>query len=315
MTDQDKILLFLRTSGPTIPAKVAKHISTEILLASAHLSDLSSQGKVKISGLKIGGTPLYYLPGQEGQLYPFAAGNINPKDLQVLETLKTKQVLREKELDLLSKVALRSLKDFAVPLHVTIQSQTEIFWKWSLLSDEQTNVRIKELLQPEASQEPVELPTPQHAPMPLETQKILLDKKYQELDQELETEEVEEKSEKPFLQKIKERIKKPKVEDDFLPALEQFFNKLKIKVEQKETVRKTELNFIVKIPSVVGTMTYFCKAKNKTRCDERDVSSAYMEAQVKKLPLLFLYNNELNKKAQEMLDSGAFENLLVKRIE
>ena len=54
MQDQDKILQFLRTVGPTIPSKVAKNINTDILFASAHLSDLSAQGKVKISNLKIG---------------------------------------------------------------------------------------------------------------------------------------------------------------------------------------------------------------------------------------------------------------------
>src|SRR3989344_2212439 len=120
MADQDKIIHFLRLIGPTLPSKVAKNINTEILIASAHLSDLAAQGKVKISRLKVGGSPLYYLPGQEEQLYHFAAGNLNHKDFQVLEQLRQKKVLRENSLDLLSKVALRSLHDFAVPLHVTV---------------------------------------------------------------------------------------------------------------------------------------------------------------------------------------------------
>ena len=75
MLDQDKILNFLKVTGPTLPAKVAKNINTNILLASAHLSDLSSQGKVKISKLKIGGSPLYFLPGQEGEQYRFYQGS------------------------------------------------------------------------------------------------------------------------------------------------------------------------------------------------------------------------------------------------
>ena len=135
MTDQDKILQFLRMIGPTIPAKVAKHLNTQILLTSAHLSDLISQGKVKISHLKIGGTPLYYLPGQEYQLYQFAPGNLNPKDAQVLHRLKEEKVLQESDLDLLGKVSLRGLRDFAVPLHVTLNGRKELFWKWHLLSE------------------------------------------------------------------------------------------------------------------------------------------------------------------------------------
>jgi len=59
--------------GPTLPAKVAKAINQPLLIASAALSDLSSQGKVKISNLKVGGSPLYYLPGQEEELMKFAS--------------------------------------------------------------------------------------------------------------------------------------------------------------------------------------------------------------------------------------------------
>jgi len=88
-----------------------------------------------------------------------------------------------------------------------------------------------------------------------------------------------------------------------------------IALDQKETLRKNaELNFLIRIPSLVGETMYFCKAKNKQRCDEKDLAAAYMEAQVKKMPLLFLYTNELNKKAQEMLESGAFANVIVKKI-
>ena len=79
--------------------------------------------------------------------------------------------------------------------------------------------------------------------------------------------------------------------------------------------KNAEMNFLVKVPSVVGEIIYFCKAKQKNRCDEKDLSAAYMEAQTKKLPLLFLYTKEMNKKAQEMLESDAFENAIIKKIE
>src|SRR3989344_5119739 len=147
MDVQDKIIFFLKNGGPTIPSKVAKHINTNILFASAHLSDLVSQGKVLVSSLKIGGSPLYYLSGQEDQLYNFALGNLNSKDMKVLDKLKEKKVLRESNLDLLSKVSLRSLKDFAVPLKVNFYGNVELFWKWHLLPQEETNEAIKDHLE------------------------------------------------------------------------------------------------------------------------------------------------------------------------
>ena len=311
MTDQDRILQLLRTSGPSLPSKVAKTINTQILLASAHLSDLSSQGKLKVSDLKVGGSPLYYLPGQEPLLYPFAAGNINPKDLQVLDHLKNDQILREATLDLLSKVSLRSLKDFAIPLHVTFQGKTELFWKWHLLSTEESNRLISDLL---VGSQRSEAPQSMILPESLSpTEEIKREEQKTLTPLPIEPERNEEK-----ITRTPEKVVKAKrsvVEDTFLPDIDRFCSKLKIELVQKETLRKNaELNLIVKVPSVVGSMTYFCKAKNKSKCDEKDISTAYMEAQVKKLPLLFPYTEELNKKAQEMLESGAFENAVVRRL-
>ncbi|MDP3734695.1 MAG: hypothetical protein Q8R37_05695, partial [Nanoarchaeota archaeon] len=111
-------------------------------------------------------------------------------------------------------------------------------------------------------------------------------------------------------------IVKTKTADTFFPSVDALFKTLEITVEKKDLVRKNaEVNFAVDIPSVVGKMRYFCKAKNKLKCDEKDLSSAYVEAQMKKLPLLFLYSNKLTKKAQIMINSGVFENLIIKKIE
>jgi len=360
---QDQILHFLRATGPTLPAKVAKNIKTEILIASAHLSDLASQGKIKISSLKIGGSPLYYLPGQESQLYNFAAGNLNPKDVQVLERLKEQKVLREKDLDLLAKVALRSLKDFAIPLQVRSQQNSELFWKWHLLSEEETNNIIGDILSPPAPpkekasemSETGDVVSPPAAEISLpEVQTTLRDQqatsieenksrkrtrrsaetrpiKKQSLPQDVlhagqeEKEEKQEKEqeqkqeEKPVIAKLRNKTldkKKETAPDPFLLRIQQFFEERQITVEQSEIIRKNkELDLCVQVPSVVGEITYFCKAKNKKRCDEKDLSAAYMEAQIKKLPLLFLYSDQLTPKVQEMLETDVFLNTLIKKIE
>lgn len=353
MPDQDKILQFLAVNGPSLPTKVAKLIGTEIIIASAHLSDLSAQGKVKISYLKVGGSPLYYLAGQEDQLERFAASNINPQDLNVLNLLKEHKVLRESELELLPKVALRHLKDFAFPLQVTFQGKMELFWKWHLLPETEANQLIKsKLLENKFREEPVPVPpAPLPPSVPSETDKSLAEQMYNQ-QQEKQKTLMEEKKEEPkpiekkLFQTTKEKpaervVEKPvekvvekviekhsekkienpvrkyaKVNDKFMPLLEDFFKSKKIIIEQKEILRKNaEINFLLKVPSVVGNLTYFCKAKNKAKCDEKDLSSAYMEAQIKKLPLLLLYTNEFTKKAQEMLDTGAFENTVVKKVE
>lgn len=346
MADQDKILLFLGSNGPSLPTKIAKALNIEILFASAHLSDLKAQGKINISNLKIGGSPLYYLLGQEHQLYKFASGNMNPKDLEVLNRLKERKVLREAELDLLSKVALRSLHDFAIPLHVTLNGKKELFWKWHLISKEETNKIIGEMINPAVEKEELIAPMmapalaiPETRPEVKTPAEPLLEKRMEtvsptmpEVKKELSSPstvqvtltalperkgEVSGTSEKRInIPKIKERAAHKKKEDEFFPVIGDLFKKLKIAVEQQEVIRKNaELNLVVKVPSAVGQMTYFCKAKQKNRCDEKDLSAAYMEAQIKKLPLLFLYTGELTKKAQDMLQSEAFQNVIVKKVE
>ena len=57
-----------------------------------------------------------------------------------------------------------------------------------------------------------------------------------------------------------------------------------VEVINSEEVRKSEIDLIIEIKSAMGNLTYFCKAKNKKSVNEGDLSSAYLQAQDKKLP-------------------------------
>ncbi len=346
----DQILQFIRTTGPTIPARVGRHIKTELLFASAHLADLASQGKIKVSNLKLGGSPLYYLQGQEEQLYNFAQDNLNPKDFTVLSRLKEVKVLRESDLDLLSKVALRTIKDFAIPLQVRVKDTVSLFWKWHLTSDEEVTGLISSILKEEgvaqAKQAAQETIPPQHLSVPstpiapIENTSSPISSETKPQKQELEVtqakkvkrrEKVVEDGKQEKLEKINEPVvienkvsAYPPPEKDSSLSLDPFFiltdtfmKKMNINVQEGVVMRKnSELNLIIKVPSVVGEVTYYCKAKKKSKCDEKDLSTAFMEARLKKLPLLFLYTNDLTKKANELIaNSVNLENIIVKKIE
>ena len=113
----------------------------------------------------------------------------------------------------------------------------------------------------------------------------------------------------------KEKIKKPKQdkEDEFLSQLIKFFEKSSIKIINSEVIRKNaEIDFIVEIPSVVGNLQYYCKAKNKKRVSDSDLSSAYVKGQLRKLPVLFISTGELSTKAESMLTKEL--NLAFKKI-
>jgi len=274
---KQKILELIKIKGPIIPAQISKEINSDILMSSAHLSELSSEGRVKVSNVKIGGTPLYYLPGQEPQLQNFS-DNLHEKERKAYEILKEKKILRDNKLEPVIRVALREIKDFAVPLQVTYQNNKEIFWKWYLLNKEETESLIKPMLTKKEE--------------PIETKKIEPKK------------EIKPQTKEQIKKEIKERPLRADTTSSFLQELKSYFNRNKINIKNEQIIRKnSEIDFILEIPSTIGSLEFYCKAKNKKRINDSDLSSAYVQGQLKKLPVLFLTKGDLTKKAKEILNA------------
>ena len=127
----------------------------------------------------------------------------------------------------------------------------------------------------------------------------------------LPPEEIEEKQEK--LVDISKRISKEK--DEFFIRLKKHFSEKNVNIVDFEIQRKnSEIDLLLDVPSVVGKIQYYCKAKNKKRCNEGDLSTAFVQGQLKKLPVLFLTSGKLTAKAQKMLEKE-FKNLIISNIE
>ncbi|MFH1133961.1 MAG: hypothetical protein V1735_05695 [Nanoarchaeota archaeon] len=289
---QEDILSFVRRSGPIIPATLAKDIGKDIFIASAMLSELVDQKKLKLSALKVGGTPVYFLPGDEPKLEGFIS-HLNPKDRQTAEILRDKKVLKETDLDPLTRVSLRQIRDFAVPLDVNFGEATDRFWKWAFISNADAEPLIKGILghretprpMPEQKEPVKKAAAPQKEPSPPEP--------------------------KPAKQ-LPIEPKEP-AGDPFLSKVEHYFKHNDIEVVQKTLVRQGEADFIVMLNSTVGRLTYYCKAKSKKKITDSDLSSAYVQGEMKKLPVLFLSSGELTKKAKDMCRS-AFVNMSIKKL-
>ena len=332
MEQQDKILFMARES-PLTPTQVAKAIGKDSWIASAMLSALVEKGLLKISHVKIGSTPLYYAPNHSDQLQRFSS-YLNEKDRRVYDLLKEKKILRENALDPLSRVCVKNIKDFARPLEVSFNNVKEIFWKWYLLPDAEAEPIIRGILtgqqpapQPEPSPsqpEPTPEPTPpspesvshpQPEPGPIleqETKKVKPEKqkikpeKHKASPERPKTKKPPKKeTQKRIVDKIKEIIKKPKTikgSDAFLKQLVKYFENNNIKIiEQLEQKRKSEFEFIVEIESSIGALTYFCHAKDKKKIGEADMSNAFVQGQLTKLPVLFLVTGTLTKQAEKMM--------------
>ena len=313
MDTHEKILSFIRLKGPSIPVQISKEIGTNILLASAYLSELTSRKQLKASSVKIGGSPLYFLPGQESHLQLFSE-YLNEKDRRTYELLKEKKILRENQQESLIRVSLRSIKDFAVPLQVNYSGTSEIFWKWYLLPTKEAETMIKFILEPQA--EPV---TPLHSVLQEHAEDGKKEEKIEAIAPKRQILPVKEaeavaKKEKKLPEEKKAQKKKKAAKEDFLELVVDYFSKNKIEVLEQNTYRKgDETDGLIRVPSAVGELTYYYKAKNKQRINEGDLSAAFIMAQEKNLPTLFLTNGQLTKKASEMLGKQ-FRNMQVRQL-
>ncbi len=294
MDFQQKILS-LAEIGPLQPVRTAKELKTDSFVASAMLSDLKSKGKLQISHIKIGSSPLYFLPHKKHQLENYA-DHLNEKEKKVFHLLKEKRIMRNSELDSLTKVCLQQLKDFAEPIQVSYQDKSEIFWKWYSFNDNDFEEKVKQLIAPiptkeEKKEHKLEEKKPEIKPEIKEK----IDEKRPELKEKIEEKQVKKDA-------IIENEEKTKKIMDFQNDFSQFFEKNNIQIVDVLSKRTGEKDLIVEIPSSVGNLTYFCKIKNKKSITDSDVSKAFFQGQSRKLPVLILSSGNTNKKAAELLN-------------
>ncbi|RJQ17347.1 hypothetical protein C4573_04820 [Candidatus Woesearchaeota archaeon] len=329
---KEDVLKVVRQIGPTIPNKIVKQLGGDTFLIGAILSDLANSKLVKITNVKLGGSPFYYAEGQESklqELYP----HLNSKDKETYDLLKKEKVLKDTEQSPLIRVSLRQIKDFAKPVEVTIREKQELFWKFYLVSsDEVKDILKKQYLQkPEAKiekkeatkQEPDKIiqrvddrkeeKIEKTAEEKSEEKKPKIEEKKRSVEKaEIKEEQVKieqkKKIEQKEVQEVIYEVKKAKKESpkeekgSFTEKLQQYFGKKNIEIAEKTVAKKGEIDFILKVPSAVGFVQYYCKAKDKKKCNEGDLATAFVQGQNKKLPVLFLTTGEISKKAKEMLE-------------
>ncbi len=295
--NEDQVIRIVATKGPIIPIQVVKEIGGNTMFAGAILSQLVDKKRVIVSSIKMGGSPLYYIKGQESRLQDYVK-YLNEKDRQAFELLRNSKILRDTEQSALSRVCLRNIKDFAVPLEVKFGDQTEIFWKWYLLSDENATELIKNNLnipQKEREEKKLEEKKPE--------EKRESDTHLQEFGQERK------ERLRPAEIKAPEKTPEPARDmpininaDTFLEKIANFLKTKDISIKKAEVKKKaSEIELILLVPSAVGQIEYYCRAKNKKSISDADISAAYVQGQLKKLPAMLLTTGDVTKKAKELL--------------
>jgi len=308
-----KILESIKKRGPSLPLQIAKDLNMNSLFVSAFLSELSQDKKIIISDLKVGGSPLYYLTGQESALENFISF-LPTKESESVLLLKNKKIIKDTEPEPAIRVALRSIKDFAFPF----KFNEELFWRYMLISE----LEAREIILNSKKIESTKMSEPL-----INTPKILekISEKSNEENKLIKSESQEEKIKEPLLKSepieipLKKEIKYEKIESqDFQnPLILEVKSKSKEKskseyvlkiigylnnhfkiVEEKEFKPK-EYTCIIEINSDLGKINFLALAKNKKLVSETDLKEFLSYAQTIPLPALFIHSGKLNKKAQE----------------
>ena len=310
---REKLLQLMRDKGPVVPSDVNRELNVSILIASVMLSDLVGMNKVRISRLKVGGSPLYYLPEHADQLQNFS-GKLAGPEKRAYELLREGKMLTDKQLDPQTRVALRQLKDFAVPLEKSHNGSSELLWKWYLLPDDEADAMVHKSVGEEEAVAvaassfkgalvEVAAAAPAEA-VAAEAPAVAVQEKVSEKKQ------VEPAA--PGLKKPRRAAPKKQAEPKQRVDVLQFLSGHNIAVVETLSAKKGDAEFIANVPNPLGGTRYYCRFRDKKSCNDADVSAAIVQAQLKKLPLLFLSTGALSKKAEEVL--GSQQNVLFKKV-
>ncbi|MBI2451963.1 hypothetical protein HYV50_02685 [Candidatus Pacearchaeota archaeon] len=283
---KERILSIMKYRGPVLPVQVSKEISMQPLFASAFLSELVAEGQVKISNMRVGGSPLYYLPGQESMLENFIE-YLNQREKEAFLLLKNSKFLEDEAQTPVIRVALRAIKDFAFPVRARVNGDTKLFWKFFAFSDEEIVKMIDDSL---AKKKEPEL-----------KEEIKKGKKKHEIQKRLRKDEngVEERIEGVEIAELKKEKKSKLLESKFTKDIKDYLIARDIEILEILSESKKAIEARVRVDSLFGKQEYYLIAKDKKSITDEELFIALQKAHAKKMPSLVMAPGELNKKAKE----------------
>ncbi|MFW6233602.1 MAG: hypothetical protein ACOC3Z_02990 [Nanoarchaeota archaeon] len=286
---KEKIIQTLKTKGPSLPSTIAKEINMDMLCASAFLSELLSERKIKTSTLKVGSSPVYLLYGQEHQLERFSH-HMKNKEKEAYDLLKNNKFLKD----------------------------TEQYWKYLTIN----NSEIEELLSPKSKQKETIIENQKQEksePKKEEPEDNKQDKKELNIFEKQKTENIEQKEtnlekketnesnqEEPIQKKktIKKKTTKKKSSntknEKFFNKVKEHLNKNSIEIIDFEGFSKNDLKLRIK----KSEQEYLLVAYNKKRITEKDILDAYKKAQEKNMKYIILSLGEPAKKTTNFIDAA-----------
>ncbi len=293
MTTQDtlgvkeKIISILQRRGPSLPIHIAKETNLSMLFSSAFLSELFSEKKIRISNMKVGNSPLYFLVGQELRIENFSQ-HLKSKEKDAFILLKQKKFLIDKEQDPAIRVALREIKDFAIPF----KKNEEIIWRYFTIPE--TEFIIPKTVKSTIVEHKQKTPG-----------SLLIDKKRSELNEPIKEEKLNifDKPSEKKKKEIRKKSTKKKQNDKFFNKIKEFLSKRLIEILDIESFNKNDLIIRIKNKDEEKLLI----AYNKKRINESDIIKAHKKALESNLKYIILSLGEPLKKLTNLIE--ALKNL------
>jgi hypothetical protein len=336
---REKILSILRMKGPNIPVYIAQETGLSMLFASAFLSELLSDKLIKMSHMRVGNSPIYFVQGQESQIERFSS-YLKSKEKDAFLLIQDKKFLKDSEQSPAIRVALRGIKDFAFPF----RRNNEIFWRYLTSSESEFKNNIKPIEEHkyiEAKPKPFDQREREIGDKIIkdikieDIEEIRKDKeKLEEIEEEIKEEEepeqieLEEKEEEkieevkeetPKHEKIKitkEKNAKPKIkaktekiqkktnvkkqDDKFFDKIKEFLSKETIEIVNIESFNKNEILLRIKSEGTEKLLV----AYNKKKILDADIINANKKASKLNLKYLILSMGEPSKKLSSLIESA-----------
>ena len=279
---KEKIILVFKKRGPSLPVHIAKETGLSILFASAFLSELLNERKIKISNMRVGNSPIYFISGQEIMLEKFSE-YLKSKEKEAFLLLRERKFLKDSEQEPAIRVALRAIKDFALPF----KKSEEIYWRYFNVPEmEFKELEIKD-----------KKPTKSKSKISMFPE----GKRESESAISLEGKNKEKQSDLKILEKSKTLNKKIKENSDFTIKILNFLKIKNIELIEEIESKKKEFLGIAKIKTSLGSIEILIIAKDKKKITKNDFELALQKNNVYRRIVFFVSTGEINKKTEEFL--------------
>lgn len=310
---KERILYFLQKNGPSLPVHMAQAAGMSILFTSAFLSELLSERRVKTSVMRVGNSPLYFLPGQEPQLEKFS-NHLKSKEKEAYLILKEKEFLKDSEMEPAIRVALREIKDFALPF----QKDDEVYWRYFTTEESKFHRGKKEekrepenkiniVKTEERNEEPVSEISEEIAKEVKEALDIFDEPKSEERREPEKIKKEEKSKSSPKKPSQKKTTKKPARKNE--SARNKFFNRVKeflanqnTEILDIEEIGTTKITFRVK--NIGENEEYLAIAYNKKRVTDLDIINAHKKAEEMGIGYKILCLGEPLKKLDNLINAA-----------